>query len=178
MLFRSLATVLQVYVWLEDLDPPGHEISPRIVKSWRRIRDIHSEAADRFKGKAPLHAAQASNLTRFKVDTDFWDALAQDLHTSKIPTLFRDWPDGMRHVYAQNSSAVVAMNQLGMSTIQWAFFGVQFIRPELCGIYGASDSECGDCFHLWAVISYAMGIDDEYNIALQPNLATAREVPM
>lgn len=30
--------------------------------------------------------------------------------------------------------------------------------------------------HLWAVLGYAIGIDDKFNIALQPDLQTARRV--
>ena len=46
-------------------------------------------------------------------------------------------------------------------------FRSQVLRPEMSGIHGATEEEFEGFNHFWATLAYALGVEDEYNIALQ-----------
>ena len=165
---RYLATMLHMKLWFEILAEPEAErtepgVNSLILESLLNVRGIHHQIINQLKRKVPTEAAEGSP-DRQEPDTEFWEAVRQDLEASTIPKEFRDYPEAVK----LRKAGVKPMSHLSMSLTQWMLGGPQVLFPEACGVHGASDEEFEAFNHFWAVLGYAMGMEDEYNVALQP----------
>lgn len=95
----------------------------------------------------------------------------RDLANSNIPLKQRINPP----TNWVNITGKVPMHQQSLALTQYSFVGYVILFPDRLRIT-APDHELWAFNHLWAVIGYALGIDDEFNVALQPDIKTARAV--
>jgi hypothetical protein len=66
------------------------------------------------------------------------------------------------------------VNQFTLAVTQFGFIGFLVLNPESVFVYDGSEGDLQAFLHLWAIIGYTLGIDDAYNICLQPDLTSAR----
>ncbi|OXA46714.1 hypothetical protein Fcan01_18324 [Folsomia candida] len=59
------------------------------------------------------------------------------------------------------------MNQLTFATTQWAFMGLTIMNPSNVNVYDVADDGLQAFAHLWAVLGYAMGLEDEFNLGFR-----------
>lgn len=52
------------------------------------------------------------------------------------------------------------ISQADMAVTQFGFMGFATARPQLVGIYKASDEDWEGFFHVWRVVGYILGIED------------------
>lgn len=66
----------------------------------------------------------------------------------------------------QNSTKndFVWVNQYDMAITQFAFIGLFFLEPIMCGAYYISNEELSDVSYYWRIISYYLGIEERFNI--------------
>lgn len=108
---------------------------------------------------------------RIQLDEGTWKAFETDLKNSNIPETSRKTPEA----YVGRDGKFYSVNQFQQALTQFAFVGFHVLFPERLSIFNAKDEDLEAFNHLWAVLGYALGIDDEYNIALQPDLKTTKE---
>ena len=167
---RYTATALHVYIWY-NMDI----FSPTWVKSVRNIRHIH-RGVSAYMGSLYGNNATAYRATKnvrkeeeaeYTPDEDLWKAFELDLASSKYgrlmrnQSLFRDnstFKHDPKHLY----------NQYLMSLTQWSFVALPILFPEEITIPRWTDKELLGYAHLWAVISYVLGMDERYILCKNP----------
>lgn len=58
----------------------------------------------------------------------------------------------------------VWVSQYDMVVTQWAFYGLQLMYPNACGLYHITEKELYEIVYTWRVISYFIGIDDQFSL--------------
>ncbi|XP_060532375.1 uncharacterized protein LOC132705646 isoform X1 [Cylas formicarius] len=56
------------------------------------------------------------------------------------------------------------ISQKDMAVTQFGFMGFLLSRPNLIGVHSTSNEDIKGVVHLWRVVGYILGIDDEFNI--------------
>lgn len=139
--------------------------------SLAKVRSLHiavaAAAANRMATNGNL--VDPNIYENYNLTTVLSGPYYQDLNASDIPQTMRDPPPSNLNV-----SGVVPFNQQVAALTQFAFAGYPVLFSEQLGI-NATDDEIWAFNHLWAVLGYALGIDDKYNCALQPNLQQQRQ---
>lgn len=135
-----------------------------------RVRGFHLDIAASANAKfardgfiTPADHYESVPLTSV-LNGPFFD----DLNASDIPANQRIMPPSH-----WSNMTVSPFNQQITALTQFAFIGYPILFADRLGI-AASDEDLWALNHLWAVLGYAIGLDDVYNIALQPDLATTR----
>jgi len=172
--YRYFATLTQVLNWYQgDL---SDITNTAVSTSLRKVRDIHlsvvQKATSTLNQGLPL--VPDSYYDNITFNTRLWDAFYKDLNNSDIPQQYRIFrADGL--AILQNYS-LVPISQVQQSLTQFAFVGLPVLFPDRVGIgHDATDDDILAFNHLWAVLGYGLGIQDDYNIALQPNLTATRQ---
>jgi len=184
---RYAATVVQVILWMrralnDSQNGKRNQQNPRlleqsednwVLESLRNVRFIHITAANKIKGKKSPKTLQ--NKDHHPINSQFWEAVQRDLDSSHIPHNLRSMPETLQTI--TNSS--VPMNQFSFSMTLFAFIGFSIIRSkELYArerLFDESEQDVLAFVHMFAVYGHALGIEDEFNIALQPNLQILTE---
>lgn len=163
---RYAATMIQVILWYEDFFIGQNDSNT--FTSLNNVRKLHISASERvsvelIENQTLVNEAIYSNTT---LNTAMWSAFATDLKNSSIPQSSR--------TYNFSNSNNAPINQFQLSMTQFAFVGIPVAFSDRIGIT-ATDDELWAFNHLWAILGYLLGIDDKYNIALQPNLTAAKQ---
>ena len=58
----------------------------------------------------------------------------------------------------------VWVSMYDMALIQWAFMGIAALEPEASGFHGITKEEFEHILFVWRVISYKLGISEQYSI--------------
>ncbi|CAL8137147.1 unnamed protein product [Orchesella dallaii] len=164
-----------IFSWYRNM-PPAKDY-PRfesIANSIKNVRGIHRNITDaalrRIKGKRQ----DLINPTLYKsrsTNEELWKAFKMDVSSSTIPYENRFLPIE----YELTEDERRPLNQFIQAMTQFGFIGFPVLFPERIGLQNPDENELFAFNHLWAVIGYLVGIRDEYNISLQPNLKTARK---
>ncbi|XP_035707720.1 uncharacterized protein LOC118435572 [Folsomia candida] len=175
---RYLATMLQMKSWFEQgvkASSKG-QISDHIIKSLTKVRRIHRAVnrlnASMLYGDSPPYL-DPHNTEAFTYDAAMWDAFQKDMDASNVPQQYRDYPDHVK--YYSPKTAGPTMNQLLFSLVQWACGSIPILMPERFGISDATEEDLLGYMHLWAVLGNGLGIEDRYNVGLQPSLSAAKK---
>lgn len=190
-LYRYHATGAQVMVWYADWmwnNPTGTNadiIASYVRKQGKQVdmklscsRSVYSLAGVRQRHLAVQAAAVAQQQQYgYVVPNGRYDSLT--FQTAMGGDFFLDLFDCLSPSYNVTppsywtNISVVPFNQQIQALTQFAFVAYPVAFADRIAL-NATDAELWAFNHLWAVIGYAMGIDDQYNIALQPDLATAQ----
>ncbi|CAG7786492.1 unnamed protein product, partial [Allacma fusca] len=163
-ILRNLANLKHTHLWYDWDLLSSDRIS---AASIHNLRDIHRNVAKGMKerlmqGQGLIDPGMYDNRT---ADEGLWSAVETDLLQSTIPFEWRQLPATVTS-YKGNS---VPLAQFVMSLAQFSFVGLPFVMPEVLEITKATDEQLLGWNHLWAVLAFALGIEDEFNIALQPS---------
>jgi len=173
---RYLATMLVMKFWYEDaLDDKKNtveDMNPYFIDSMYKVRGIHWNLNKNYTGEM-LANPRPKTKNAYKYDAAMWAAIKKDFDESPIPQEYRKWPKEMQNIDWVNNPPPV-LNQLNLLYVAYFLGGPQVILPENFGIHHTTEEELEGWNHLWAVISYAIGIEDQFNIFLQPDMATAK----
>lgn len=136
------------------------------------MRTLHLKIAEAISNKFSrdgiiLNASDYSDYTPVAT----WSSFHKDLEESNIPLSER----GI-HPNFEETSNFIPFNQHALNLAQFAFVGYPILFPERFGISRPSEDDLWAFNHLWAILGYVLGIEDKYNIALQPDLKSVREV--
>ncbi|OXA41128.1 hypothetical protein Fcan01_23990, partial [Folsomia candida] len=100
-----------------------------------------------------------------------WPSFHKDLEESNIPLCQRRIPPTFGE-----SKDFIPFNQHALALTQFSFVGYPILFPERFGIFRPSEDDLWAFNHFWAILGYTLGLEDKYNIALQPDLKSVREV--
>ncbi|CAG7717234.1 unnamed protein product, partial [Allacma fusca] len=101
------------------------------------------------------------------LDEAMWDAVLMDLIASNIPEQYRRYSE---NILESIKTSKITLNQYHMGTTQHLFVAIPFIVRDRVDITNPAEEQILGWNHLWAVLGYAMGIEDEFNVALHPSL--------
>lgn len=145
--------------------------------SIQRIREMHLSVAENAKERLSkkLYLNDPNLYANYTMKTALNGPFHKDLEESNIPAEQRE-PPNINPAPAQKDAEDIKFpfNQQIQSLMIFAMVGTPVAFPERYGI-SQDEEELYGYSHLWAVYAYAIGIDDKYNVALQPDLATAKE---
>lgn len=167
---RFLSTILHVKLYYEQEGDALHHV----IESLVRVQGIHFSLARNYTWAAlqKNNAAAKAKETDFSFREDMWAAVSADLEASKIPDKNRFW--SFADLLPPKDGVVPILNQLSFSNTQFFLGGLYNVIPKRIGIHDAKEEELDGFNHLWAVLGFAVGIEDHYNIALQPSLDELR----
>jgi len=152
-----------VNTWYQTMLQESEEDN-EILSSLLRVRGLHLAAAQastkRLAEKESLIATALYEST--KLDEDMWAAFKMDLENSNIPATSRKWPLD----YTAREGTYLPVRQFQQAMTQYALIGFEVLFPKRLFILGAEEEDLYAYKHLWAVLGYALGMDDQYNIAL------------
>lgn len=148
----------------------------QVAKKIRDVRRIHRNVTKQANRK--LHNKRLPNFSlidpsAFKsrtVNEVLWADFKSDVSSSPIPLENRALP--IEYFLLEEHKR--PLNQFIQALTQFGFVGIPILFPEQVGLNEATDDELFAFNHLWAVVGYCIGIRDEFNISLQPDLPTAR----
>jgi hypothetical protein len=168
---RYGSTIEQVRSWYENTLKEGEDDNGAL-KTLLRVRGLHLAAAKSSKERLAENRTliEPSLFESVKLDEEMWNAFKKDLDDSNIPATNRVWPS----TYTGRQGEYVPVSQFQQAVTQFAFVGFPVLFPKRINLLDASDEDLWAFNHLWAVLGYAVGIDDKYNVALQPDLAATR----
>jgi hypothetical protein len=161
---RYQSTLAQVLLWYQSSGIKD----PNIWTSLANVRKRHISAqnASIYHGFPLLNETSSNGTLNSILSGPFF----QDLEASDIPQNLRSI--GPSH---WNNVSFVFFNQQIMALTQFAFVGPIFLYPQRLGIHSASREDLFAFNHLWAVLGWALGINDQFNIALQPDFDSQLE---
>jgi hypothetical protein len=107
--------------------------------------------------------------TKVSLDEALWQAVESDLKMSSIPKEFRKFPDDLQLIKKWQ----VPLNQFSLALGQYSLFGLPLSMKNISALLNATDDEGKGWLHLWAVLGHIMGIEDNFNVALQRNIEEA-----
>jgi len=176
-----LAAFAQIQVWLGDpfnstTTVPTDIDQSSTLKSLKRVREIHTGVMLRVSkyytqtGKmfdGDMYLAQNASI-----DLPFWNAMMEDLKDSNIPAFQRLPPPSFTN---PSNGTIRVFNQQSLSLVLFSIAFYPVLMPTTFGI-SACDQELYSYLHLWAGLGYALGIDNEFNPALQSDLPSARQL--
>jgi len=64
----------------------------------------------------------------------------------------------------QMEAKEVWVNQFDMAITQFSFVGLFILYPDMCGAYNMSESDMLDIVYYWRVLSYYLGIEEDFNL--------------
>jgi len=162
---RYPTTTSNIILWGQaTIDVPGNPCA--IVTSIKNVRDVHTHAGERVRR---VTGAQGSlgNEARFSsspISDSFWDAFHADLGNAFSPEAL-EYPS----CYTAALQSYVPLNQFQYAMTQWSFNAMLSLSLDRALLPDATQSDVEAFNHFWAVVGHMMGIDDQYNIALQPD---------
>ncbi len=168
---RYLTNFLQMELWFEQ---DIRYNSTDLFNSLDNVRFRHQAALHRSRTREkilskPLIPEPAKGENPSKVDTRIWTAFQQDLEASRF---------GKRQWQRQSSPGIqghkLKFNQYALAVAYVLHMGLPVLIPEKVLIFDATEEDLMGYLHLWAFYGKAIGVQDEYNLCLQPDLASAR----
>jgi hypothetical protein len=168
-------TVVQILVWYQDFlkDSPNSNTDDILI-SLQRVRNIHTAIQ--------TAAVQQMSQTGYLIPDDFYTSqntvlttalngpFYQDLYASNIPQNLRVLP-----ISSFTNITAYPFNPQVQALVQFVFYGYNVLFPDKLGMDPNDKAGLWAFNHFWAVVGYAMGIDDQYNIALMPDLPTQQQ---
>ncbi|OXA46335.1 hypothetical protein Fcan01_18576 [Folsomia candida] len=171
---RYASTIEQVNTWYNGSLKESTDDND-ILSSLLRVRGLHTAAMkagnERMHGENPRPLINKELYERVQLDEGMWKAFETDLKNSDVTEKFRKVPEK----YTGRDGKYYAVSQFQQAMTQFAFVGFPVLFPERLFLLDAKDEDLVAYNHLWAVLGHALGIEDEYNIALQPDLKTTKE---
>ncbi|CAG7732560.1 unnamed protein product [Allacma fusca] len=162
---NNLSHIRHLWLWYEnDLLNPNNIAAQSIT----RIRSIHEEASKQIGARLQndLGLVDKGIYDNRTVNERLWKAIDMDLRASRIPQKYREPPIPL----LTYTGEVAPFPQFAMTIAQYLFVGLTVIMPEIQEVLKASEEELLGWNHLWAVIGHALGMEEPFNIALQPDL--------
>ncbi|CAG7721558.1 unnamed protein product, partial [Allacma fusca] len=101
------------------------------------------------------------------LDDAMWDALWMDMNNSNIPERYRRYTE---NILENLKTSQITLNQFHMAMTQHLFVAIPFIVRHSIDVTNPTEEQMLGWNHVWAVLGYALGIEDEYNVALHPSL--------
>jgi len=148
----------------EDSDTENVLTSIKNIRK-RHLRVVELMTAEMDKSEYRNDLEQTADNYKLKY-TKFWEALDKDVRAAESLEPYHDWPKS----YSSTLDSAVPINQFTLAMAQWILCGLVVGFPEAVLIHSARDEDLIAFNHLFAVLGYALGIQDEYNVALQPSL--------
>ncbi|CAG7727705.1 unnamed protein product [Allacma fusca] len=149
---RYVSTAQQVHLWYHS-----DILDPSWAKSISNVREIHNYASNYLESlnppvlKSPVHPED--NPKDFQPNERLWKAFKMDL--AKLN--YEDQPTDYHY-----SAPKFQFKQYGWQMAIWPFVALPILNPETLGIEMPSDEKGLQGFiHLWSVIGYALGTDEE-----------------
>lgn len=173
---RYIGIANEIFSWYRNSEPVQDFPSfMRVAKRIRNVRRTHRNVtltAERFLQSERI-SPPLLNPSTFKsrsINEKLWKAFKIDVANSNIPFENRRFP--IEYYLTEEERRPI--NQFIQTITQFGFVGFPVLFPERVGLTNVTDEEMFGFNHLWAVIGYLVGIRDEFNISLQPDLYTAR----
>lgn len=165
-----------IFEWYRNT-PPATDFPTftEVANSIRNVRRMHRNVsamatARMQEQRQPLLVNPAVYKSR-SINEGLWRAFKLDVAMSPIPIENRRFPIE----YELTEEKRRPLNQFIQAMTQFGFVGIPVLFPERVGLTNATSEELFAYNHLWAVLAYCVGIRDEYNISLQPDLYTTRK---
>lgn len=164
--------------WAQDLQvaPPTIPWNSDFLQSVNRIRWIHIKLSrdllSRYRLTGVTSIVDPATYENITTNDIVWDAFHQDLVDSKIPAESRLAPP---IVSEGDPSSIPFFNQQSLAYFQFNAFTYPILMGKTFGIGAVSEDDLWAYNHLSAVIGYTFGLDDKYNVAIQPNMSSLRE---
>jgi hypothetical protein len=170
---RYLTNFLHMELWFEQ---DIRYNSTDIFSSLDNVRFRHDAALLRSRTREdilskPLIPEPSAGENPSKVDTRIWKAFQQDLEASRFGTRQRQRQTSR---YNPIQGHKLKFNQYVLAATYVLHMGLPVLIPEKIMIFDATEEELMGYLHLWAFFGKAIGVQDEYNLCLQPDLASAR----
>jgi len=165
---RYLSTLLHIKLWYEDdiLSPKS-----RASKDILKIGCLHQKASIMNKSRHP-------NQLEEKAKND-----SEDIQI--LETLIVDF----KHSDDKNNNEIPfkwtddnPISQLDMIVTQFCFMGFIYLIPGKFGIHIDTEQPLDEhrgmkgFVHVWAVLGYLLGIDDDFNLCLDKNQKRIRDI--
>jgi hypothetical protein len=165
---RYLTNFLQLEIWFEQ---DIRYSSTDLFNSLDNVRFRHQAVLNRARTREeilskPLIPEPGVGENPNKVDTRIWTAFQKDLEASRFGKEMRTHPGSKGHK--------LKFNQYVLAVTYVIHMGLPVLIPEKVLIFDATENELMGYLHLWAFYGKAIGVQDEYNLCLQPDLASAR----
>lgn len=161
---RYTATGMQIYNWYTSefsTDPKS-----AFQKSIKGVRKMHVNAMNAVNKKYTImNESMIPNPFDYKPSEGFWQAYLADMAVARKK--FSDIDATFNGRFDANRTHF--MTQGDFTTVQTGAFAIIAGQPYKVYIKDADPEDLEAFAHLWAVIGYYLGIDDKYNLAIQPN---------
>ncbi|CAG7730400.1 unnamed protein product, partial [Allacma fusca] len=156
---RYIATDRQVWLWYENNLKEDSIAS----LSMENVRAIHRSVETGYGNTSKGNGSIFREIN--KVNEPLWKAMEMDLKHSGIPQEYRRYSDNL---IANCKDTRITMNQFSLAIAQYLFVAIPLITKDVFSVISPSQDQIQGWSHLWAVLGYAFGIEDEFNVALQP----------
>lgn len=163
---RYLSTALRVKSWYEtDFWQPATTGYENLVA----VKSLHLNVSKRLSELSADEIQKRCNLEK-KLGNGEYDGNGVGMLCPLQRILKADFgkhahdviPDIICKINANNAQRIY-LNQSEMSMTQFGFFGLMLVYPEKFGARNATEDEL-ECFvHMWRLLGYLLGIQDEYN---------------
>lgn len=171
---RDLATIAQGYIWFTDwfTGPPGLFTLQHFVTSIANVRARHINATAQANAKMATDGYLTDPSLYMNTPTNdvLWAAFNADLDNSDIPAGLRTPPPS----HWTNISALI-FNQQAMAFVHYNLLSLPILFSEEFGV-AVCDKDLFALNHLLAVVAHSLGVDDQYNMGIQEDLATVQTV--
>ncbi|CAG7823961.1 unnamed protein product [Allacma fusca] len=149
---RYLATAQQIHLWYHS-----DILSPEWAKSITNVRKIHSYVLFYVDSlnitNSKFTATREENPTGFQPNERLWKAFKMDLDNFDRRDRFMEF---------DYSAPKFKFNQFTMAMTVWSFMALPVLNPRPLGIAKPSDGDLQGFAHLWTVIAYALGADENF----------------
>ncbi|CAG7823486.1 unnamed protein product [Allacma fusca] len=162
---RYAATMRQIWLWYDNELTNENDI---VFTSLKNVRAIHQSVDVQYENSTLEQGATwiQENLN-WDLDEAMWDAVLKDLNNSDIPEQYRSYSE---NILENLKTSQITLNQFRMAVTQHLFVAIPFIVRNSIDVTNPTEEQMLGWNHLWAVLGYALGIEDEYNVALHPSL--------
>lgn len=157
---RYLSTLMHVKLWYE-----GDLITPEgsAVRDILKVRKIHTGVSWRLKDQSCTNALRQPEIQSL-IDNS-------EATSSRILKSIRKITDDNNNdttVSKENQTRLHPISQLDMMVTQYCFMGLLTTFPEKFGVSSCAEDAKGlsGFTHMWAVIGYLLGIEDQFNLCL------------
>jgi hypothetical protein len=166
---RLIATIIQHQIWWsQDLN------GPIVQKSLARVRGLHQKAAYRARFvyttdiREPIKGIEEQK--RKNAESRMWRAFAKDVEPLK-----KEYAEPIRVAMLRNGkSDEIPFNMYDMVQVSSMILCPSLMIAEKFGVRG-TEEEMLAWNHMWAGITYGLGVDDAFNVALNHDLEGVRQ---
>ena len=176
---RYLTTLIHIKGWYEgnlvhDNDPVGSSPSPAVQDIYR-IRTLHCRISKSLSNK--LYTKNTTTTVIFKDERVEECNNNNNSHKLLVKAVRSDLEStfpgtqGSRVTLTghEPGQQMPVISQLDMAVTQFCFMGFISLFPKSFGIHGRDNRGLEGFVHVWALIGYHLGIEDDFNLGLNSN---------